>query len=254
MAWRDYRTWETELATTAAGIRRVPYTSNPVVYRLMQWIIALLVRVIYRYRVHGAENIPKTGGAMLVVNHLHLFDPAVVAAGISRQIVTLVAEKWEYNTFLNLFFRGAGVIYVNRGEVDRRALRACQEVLQAGGMLAVAPEGTRSRQGVLQRGKPGVAYLAVRTNALIVPVAFWGVEKLSEWKRLRRPTCHMVIGEPFHLPQVEGRITTERLQEMADAVMIRIGQMLPESYRGLYAPMIQAAEQETTGSDGSAPL
>lgn len=224
--------------------RRIPYASHPVIYRLLQWTVSVLVRIVYRYRVHGRENLPKAGGAMLVVNHLHLLDPVIVGAGVGRQVVTLVAEKWRENKLVNLFFKGAGVIFVNRGEVDRRALRACQQVLEAGGMLAVAPEGTRSRQGVLQRAKPGVAYLAVRTNALIVPVAFWGVEKLREWKRLRRPTCHVVIGKPFHLPEVEGRLTTERLQELADLVMVRIGELLPESYRGYYAPLIHAAEAD----------
>ncbi len=211
----------------------------------MQWTVALLVRIIYRYRVRGRENLPKTGSAMLVVNHLHLLDPVVVAAGVGRQVVTLVAEKWRENRFVSLFFKGAGVIFVNRGEVDRRALRACQQVLEAGGMLAVAPEGTRSRKGVLQRAKPGVAYLATRTNALIVPVAFWGVEKLHEWKRLRRPTCHVVIGAPFRLPETEGRLSTDRLQELADLVMVRIGELMPESYRGFYAPLIHAAEGGT---------
>jgi 1-acyl-sn-glycerol-3-phosphate acyltransferase len=235
------------LTTLRARIKRIPYASHPIVYRLLQWTVSLLVRILYRYRVYGRENLPKTGSAMLVVNHLHLLDPVVVAAGVGRQVVTLVAEKWRENKFVSLFFQGAGVIFVNRGEVDRRALRACQQVLEAGGMLAVAPEGTRSRQGMLQRAKPGVAYLATRTNALIVPVAFWGVEKLREWKRLRRPTCHVVIGEPFRLPEVEGRLTTERLQELADGVMVRIGELLPEGYRGFYAPLIQSLD---SGSDG----
>jgi 1-acyl-sn-glycerol-3-phosphate acyltransferase len=231
---------ERRLAKPRGRIRRIPYASNPIIYRLLQWTISVLVRILYRYRVHGRENLPKNGSAMLVVNHLHLLDPIVVAAGVGRQVVTLVAEKWRENRLVGLFLKGAGVIFVNRGEVDRRALRACQQVLEAGGMLAVAPEGTRSRQGVLQRAKPGVAYLATRTNALIVPVAFWGVEKLREWKGLRRPTCHLVIGEPFHLPEVEGRLTTERLQELADLVMLRIAALLPENYRGFYAPLLQA--------------
>jgi 1-acyl-sn-glycerol-3-phosphate acyltransferase len=238
------------LAAMAHNTERIPYASHPVIYRLMQWTIALLVRIIYRYRVYGGEDFPETGGAMLVINHLHFLDPAAVAGAVSRQIVTLAAEKWEANWFTRVFFRGAGVIFVNRGEVDRRALRACQQVLDAGGMLAVAPEGTRSPHRVLQRGKPGVAYLAVRTNALIVPVAVWGVEKLREWKRLRRPTCHLVIGRPFRLPPVEGRVTTEKLQELADLVMIRIGEMLPESYHGFYAPHIQAIK-EGAGSEHS---
>ena len=236
--------------TVMANRLRVPYASHPVIYRLMQWTIAALVRIIYRYQVEGLHNLPETGAAMLVINHLHFLDPAIVAAAVSRQVVTLAAEKWEENWFTRLFFRGAGAIFVNRGAVDRRALRACQQVLASGGMLAVAPEGTRSPSRVLQRAKPGVAYLAVRTNPLIVPIAIWGVETLRDWKRLRRPTCHMVIGEPFDLPPIEGRVTTEKLQELADFVMIRIAEMLPESYRGVYEPLVKA-NKEGAGNEHS---
>lgn len=217
---------------------RPPYASHPVIYRIMRRIIVILVRIVYRYRVHGHENIPANGSAMLVVNHLHFFDPAVVAAGVSRQIVTMAAEKWRELWPVRLFLQGAGVIFVRRGEVDRHALRACIEVLNSGGLLAVAPEGTRSRTGGLQRGKPGVAYLATRTHVPIVPIAFWGVEKVGSWKKLRRPICHMVIGRPFRLPEVTGRMNAEQLQAMTDLIMVEIGKLLPEEYRGVYKEQI----------------
>ena len=230
------------------------YRAHPVIYRLMQWTIAVLVRIVYRLRVEGKHNIPDSGATMLVVNHLHLLDPAIVAAVVTRRVVTLAAEKWQDHWFTRLFFRGAGAIFVNRGMVDRKALRASQQLLESGGMLAVAPEGTRSRSGVMQRGKPGVAYLAVRTDPLIVPMAVWGVENLRDWKRLRRPTCHLVIGEPFRLPPVEGRVTTDKLQEMADLVMVRIGKMLPEGYRGFYAPQVRAEQEGVCNEHSSATV
>jgi len=161
---------------------------------------------------------------------------------IPRMVVTLAAEKWENNVIFGSLLRGAGVIFVQRGEVDRHALRACLRVLSEGRVLAVAPEGTRSKTGSMQRGKPGIAYLAVRTDAPILPVAIIGTERLKEWKRLRRPACQVIIGPPFHLPKADVKPTTDQLQELADLVMMRIGLLLPPAYRGVYAAEIASIE------------
>ncbi len=209
-------------------------------YRALRWLIASIIRVLFRYSAEGLENIPPTGPVILVVNHLHLIDPAVVAAAVHRKIVTLATSKWRTNVLIAAFLKVAGVIFVRRGEVDRRALKACLDVLGRGEMLALAPEGTRSRTGGLGLGKPGVAYIAHRADAVIVPVAHWGVERFRELRHLRRLDCHVVIGKPFRLPELAGRVTTEQLQEMADLVMVQIGQYLPESYRGVYAEQIAA--------------
>lgn len=200
------------------------------------------MRLVYRYRSRGQENLPDRGPAMLVVNHLHIFDPGAVVAAIPQQLVTLAAGKWRDHLVINTLLRIAGVIFVKRGEVDRQALRACLEVLESGGILAIAPEGTRSETGQLQRGKPGVAYLAAKADVPLIPVAHWGVENLSQWKRLHRPQCQVVIGEPFRLPPTEGRLTRERLQALADFVMVQIGKLLPEHYHGFYAEQIAQAK------------
>ncbi len=227
--------------TALARKRTSPYyRSGALVYRLLRFIISGLVRIVYRYHAEGMENIPPSGPAILVVNHLHLFDPGVVATAVSRKIVTLAAGKWRDHIVINTFLKLAGVIFVKRGEVDRRALKACMDVLESGTMLAIAPEGTRSKTGAMQRAKPGVAYIAQRVNAVIVPVAHWGVERVGEWRHLRRPECHVVIGKPFRLPQLSGKVTTDQLQELADLVMVQIGQYLPERYRGVYAERIAA--------------
>ena len=217
-----------------SGAKRIPHSSHPIVYRTVRLIISVLMRIVYRYRVTGLENVPADGAAIFAMNHLHLFDPAAVGAAVPRQTVVMAADKWADHWFVRLFLKAAGTIYVRRGEVDRAALKACLEVLDAGGALALAPEGTRSRTGVLQRAKPGIAYLATRTNAVIVPIACWGVEKVRDWKRLKRPTCTVAIGVPFQM-SFAGRATSEQLQQYADQVMIRIAELLPESYRGYYA-------------------
>jgi 1-acyl-sn-glycerol-3-phosphate acyltransferase len=237
------------MTTARDGVRskakRVPRPSDcasPVIYRLIRWAFARLMHLFYRYQVRGQENIPAEGPVILAVNHLHLSDPAAVMPAFSRMVVTLAAEKWENNLAVGSLLRGAGVIFVQRGEVDRQALRSCLRVLQEGRVLAVAPEGTRSKTGAMQRAKPGIAYLAMRSGAPILPVAIAGTEKFGKWHGLRRPVCRVTIGQPFYLPQVEGKPTTEQLQEMADLIMLRLGLYLSPNYRGVYATEIASIE------------
>lgn len=230
-------------ASATAKRARASYETDPRMYRFLKWLLSTFMRLAYDYRVTGQENVPRGGPMILAVNHLHLFDPLATAPAVPRQIVTLAAAKWQGNALVGWFLRSAGSIFVRRGEVDRQALRACLEVLGKGEALAIAPEGTRSRVGALQRAKPGIAYLATRANAPIVPVAVWGVERFREWRHLRRPACHVAIGKPFRLPQVEDRPSTDTLQHYADLVMLRIGLQLPPEYRGVYAERVAAIER-----------
>ena len=110
------------------------------------------------------------------------------------------------------------------------------ELLRAGGAVAVAPEGTRSRTGGLQQGRDGAVYLASRTGAAIIPVAAWGQERAFDaWRRLRRPEIHVRIGEPILLPPGAERARTAELHGYTDELMLTLARMLPEQYRGVYA-------------------
>ncbi len=136
--------------------------------------------------------------------------------------------------------RVAGGIFVRRGEGDREARRQCLDVLHNGGILAIAPEGTRSRTGALQTAKAGIGYLAARSDAVIVPVAIWGVEHLRDWLHLRKPTCYVSIGRPFRPELPAGKLSGQDLQQIADQVMVRIAELLPPDYRGVYAGRVTA--------------
>ncbi len=225
------------------------YQGHPIIYGIMKCIISFLMRLMYRYQVVRLAPFPQEGPVIIVVNHLHLLDPGVIAPVVPRRVVTLAADKWRRRPFSRWFLRAAGVIFVRRGEVDRQALRACLQVLRGGGVLAIAPEGTRSDHAGLQRAKGGVAYLAARTGARIVPIAHAGVEKLGTWRNLRRPTCRVVIGGAFRLPEVAaGKLNSEKLHEFADLIMVRLGLLLPEEYRGVYGEQIAAAESREMGA------
>jgi 1-acyl-sn-glycerol-3-phosphate acyltransferase len=101
--------------------------------------------------------------------------------------------------------------------------------------MAIAPEGTRSKDGRLQPGKPGVVALAVRCQTPLFPVAFYGYENFwANFKRLRRSDFHLAVGKPFYL-KLEGELPTREVrQAITDEIMYKIAELLPEKYRGCY--------------------
>lgn len=214
---------------------------------MVYWVVRAVARILFNifvdWRVSGLEFLPRRGPALLVNNHLSLLDPPLVFIALPIRMRVFAADKWQYGlTGLLLRYIG-GAIFVRRGEVDRRALRLASEALERGEILGVAPEGTRSKTRALQRGKPGAAFLAAKMNVPLIPVVVYGTEQgLWPLLRLRRPRMRVVIGKPFHLPEMNGR-GTDRLQAQTDYIMQRLAMLLPEQYRGVYA---NGAERETS--------
>jgi len=130
-----------------------------------------------------------------------------------------------------------GAIPIRRGEADVDALRKGFTALEQGCILAVAPEGTRSRHGRLLRARPGVAMIALRSGVMLLPLAHWGGENFSgNLKRLKRTDFHVKVGQPFRL-QVEEKVTRQVRQQVADEIMFQIAALMPEAYRGEYVMM-----------------
>ncbi len=206
-------------------------------YQVLYGVFWVLARLLTRCEFHRPANLPDKGPLIVAVNHLHYVDPTLVMLALPlRHITVLIGEKWAESWPVRLLVKMDGGIYVNRGEADRAAIARCLAVLRGGGVLGLAPEGTRSRTGVMQRGKPGVAYIATKANVPILPVGISGQEKVgAEWRRFRRPRIVVRVGEPFLLPQVRGRNRSEQLQTLSDEVMCRIAALVREDLRGAYA-------------------
>lgn len=210
----------------------------PRVYPALYWGVRGLMRALVwlltsRVVVEGASHIPATGPFMLATNHLSYLDSPLMFVAVPRIMYFLAGEKYASHLFFGLILRVGGAIFVQRGEVDRAALRQASAALRDGNCLTVAVEGTRSKTGALIPGKTGAAYLATRENALIVPAAIWGSEQIGPaWKKLQRARVHIRFGEPFRLP--EGRARAEALDAHTDEIMTTIAAMLPEGYRGAY--------------------
>lgn len=204
-------------------------------YRLLRAIARFIFRLGTRYEVVGRENLPRGGPLIVAMNHIHLLDSPAAMAALPWQVTALAARKWQRH-LLGILLRGAGVIFVTRGQADRRALRRALALLAAGGILGVAPEGTRSRDHRLQPARSGVAYLAHLSGAPILPVAVTGVEHVPRaWLGLRRARVRVTLGEPFRLPALDHKPRAAELFEHADLVMRRLADLLPEEYRGVYS-------------------
>jgi 1-acyl-sn-glycerol-3-phosphate acyltransferase len=200
-------------------------------YSLVHSGAEILVRAVARVHIEGAQNLETPAPFILATNHLTSWDPPLILAmtPVHTRLTVLAADKWRKVLPILWLFNAMGGIWVKRGEVDRVALRACIGVLQRGGVMGMSPEGTRSRTGALQKGRSGVAYLAVKANVPVLPVALWGVEQIHHNRlRLRRTDVYLRVGEPYRMDPALSH------EENTDHLMRVIARMLPEQYRGVY--------------------
>ncbi len=200
-------------------------------------IVSALFQSLTRLTVIGLEKVPATGGVIIAVNHLSRLDPPLVFALIDREnLSALVAEKYKQHPLISRVVRIVDGIYINRGEADLSALRQAREYLRAGGVLGIAPEGTRSHTGGLIPAKTGVAYLAEKAGAPVIPAAISGTDSaVRSILTLRRPKIVIQFGDPVPLLPLKPGERDAILQHNTDEIMCRIAAMLPERHRGVYA-------------------
>jgi 1-acyl-sn-glycerol-3-phosphate acyltransferase len=170
--------------------------------RITRPVAARLIRAYWNVRLHGALNVPATGPAILAANHIGFLDGPVLVAVTPR--LTFAWAKHELFTgALGSFLAHVGQISINRRSVDTKAITRAIQVLRAGDVLAVFPEGSRTTGEVSRAGR-GAAYLAMVTGAPIVPVALLGTRepghRRSQLPRRGSP-IHVVYGEPLAVPR-----------------------------------------------------
>ncbi|MFN2199362.1 MAG: lysophospholipid acyltransferase family protein [Anaerolineales bacterium] len=206
--------------------------------RTLQAIILFLFRSLTRLEIRHLERLPRTGGVLLVGNHLGILDGPLYFAVLPRQDATgLAAKKYKRYPPIRWFVNRAGVIWIEQESADLHALRAAREHMRSGGLLGIAPEGTRSPTGQLIQGKPGAAFLAMNAPDIpIVPAAVTGTAGIfRQLLRLHQPHITLTFGEPFHLPALDRKARDAALLQTTDEMMCRIAALLPPAYRGVYA-------------------
>jgi 1-acyl-sn-glycerol-3-phosphate acyltransferase len=204
-------------------------------YWKMRQLIGVLFRLLTRMEVKGVEHIPAEGGCLLVTNHISRLDTPSLLVAANRRIYPLAADKYKSFPVFNWLLNISEAIWINRTEFDREALLKSIDVLKRGDVLGIAPEGTRSRSGSLQKAKSGVAFLAARTGVPVVPVGITGTNTMmQDFSRLRRMQICVMFGEAFYLPKY-GKLTADELDAATDLIMGRLAALLPLPYRGVYA-------------------
>ena len=205
--------------------------------------------IVYRFwvrlHVEGWENIPADGPVVMMGNHMSNLDPVVMISFYpDRDIVPLAKIEAFDRPILRYFVSHWGAIPVNRGEADISALKAALEHIQHGHIVMLYAEGTRSKTGLI-RGQEGSAYIALKTDATIVPVAIWGTRDFPmTWGReFRRTPVHVCFGQPFRFRREGNRLPREHFRAMTDEAMYRIAGLLPEEWRGVYADLSKATTE-----------
>ncbi|MBT2471021.1 1-acyl-sn-glycerol-3-phosphate acyltransferase [Streptomyces sp. ISL-66] len=224
-------------------------------YHLLKHVIlGPLLRLLFRPRIEGLENIPEDGAAIIAGNHLSFSDHFLMPAILKRRITFLA--KAEYFTGPGLkgrltaaFFRSAGQIPVDRSGKDagRAALREGLGVLSKGELLGIYPEGTRSHDGRLYKGKVGVAAMALGARVPVVPCAMVGTFEIQppgqKLPKVRRVTIR--FGRPLDFSRYEG-MEGERsvLRAVTDEIMYEILELSGQEYVDRYATEVKAEEEE----------
>ncbi len=229
--------------------------------QFMRVITRPILRVIADVDVQGLEQIPLTGSAIVASNHLGRLDAMLAVIVSDREdFVLMIAEKYQKYFFWRWVMKQLDALWLNRYEADFETLREVIKRVKQGQILAMAPEGTRSKTEALQQGKEGVAFLATKTGAPVIPIAVWGTEDrqvIHRLMRFRRLSVHVRVGEPYTLPPMpRGKEREPFLRRQTDEVMCRIAIMLPPQYRGVYAdhPQLHTLLAERGGSTAVPPL
>jgi 1-acyl-sn-glycerol-3-phosphate acyltransferase len=198
-------------------------------------------------RVEGLENIPTHGPAIVMINHIAFLDPIAVMHVLPRNIIPMAKVEVYSYPLIGIFPRIWGVIPVRREEIDRQALHQALDILKAGEIVLVAPEGTRHND--LQDAKEGVAYLASRSGVPVVPAAIdgsIGFPSLRPSSRWRGPGIVIRFGRPFRYQSALGRPNRAQLRQMTDEAMYVLAALLPEHRRGVYADLSKATQETIT--------
>jgi 1-acyl-sn-glycerol-3-phosphate acyltransferase len=242
-------------------------------YWWLKWVfLGPMLRLVFRPRIEGAENVPLEGPAILASNHLSYADWLFMPLTLPRR-VTFVA-KAEYFTgkgikgrLQRFFFAGAGQVPIDRSGASaaQGALLSAMKVLGRGELFGIYPEGTRSHDGRLYRGKTGVARLALEAKVPVIPIAVCGTDMLAppgkKFGAFVRPVVR--FGKPLDFSRYEG-LENDRysLRSITDEIMYEIMELSGQEYVDIYASRAKALDKGSSssgsgsgasGSSGSSP-
>jgi 1-acyl-sn-glycerol-3-phosphate acyltransferase len=208
---------------------------------ILRSVVLAALGPLLSLRLIGVENVPHDGPLLVASNHLSNADPIILEAAFPRPLFFVGKSELFGNPFFRWVLHRFGGIPVERGTPDRAAIRRARAVLEQGIALGIYPEGVRSKSIALVKGLPGAGLIALQSNAPVLPVAIWGTEFFPVNGDIppRRPKnlprgVTVRFGIPFRVPErVDGKRVTA--DEATHLIMVRIAELLPERYHGIYA-------------------
>ena len=213
---------------------------GPVAYRIAKAALNRPLRAAYQVDVEGLENVPADEGVILAANHRSFMDSIFLALASPDPVAFVAKAEYFDHPVTRRIFTSTGQIPLRRGSPAgaREALAAASDVLAEGGTLGIYPEGTRSRDGKLHRGKLGPARLAAATGAVIVPVGLVGTDQVQlpeeRLPHLFRPVA-VRFGAARRLPAPDGKASARRLRATTDEVMQDIAALSGAEYVDSFA-------------------
>jgi 1-acyl-sn-glycerol-3-phosphate acyltransferase len=219
---------------------------TPKLYRALHAVLTPMLNMVYRPWTEGIEHIPDEGPAILASNHLSFLDHFFLPAYVDRPIYFLGKSDY-FSGWRKFFFEGVGVMPVARqgGDAGEASLRKGQEILEQGHLLGIYPEGTRSGDGRLYRGKTGPVRLALRTGAPIIPVAMIGTFEILP-PHAKIPKIARVgvrVGKPLDFSRYVGREDDRfALRSATDELMYEMMLLSGQEYVDEYAAKVKSGE------------
>jgi len=194
-------------------------------YNVIKNLIYYFLKVFFKYKIIGIENIPVQGGVIIAANHISLWDPPVAAAGLARPVNFMAKEELFSNGPLGWIITIMKAFPVKRGAADRGAIRHAINLLKNGEILGVFPEGTRSKTGELGKPEPGIGMIALKAGVPIIPAAIVGTNKAFRdgWAL---PQFVIRYGKPIYIN--EEKTDRECMENIGDKIMQEISYLLKE--------------------------
>lgn len=208
-----------------------PYSTPRILYELLRVIALPIFAIAIRLTLRGRYNLPRRGPYIIVANHLSWMDIPLIPAYIPGKVIYMAKEELFYGR-VGWLVRFLGAFPVKRGEGDRQALRAADDLLKRGKVLIIFPEGTRSKTQMMGKAHSGIGMIALRAGVPVVPVAIWGSENA-----LRKFGARVTVsyGEPMVFKPKGNKVTREDIDAATATIMHKIAAMLPPQYRGIYS-------------------
>lgn len=213
--------------------------------RVVHAFFYALTSILCRIDDKQLERVPARGPLILVSNHVNVLEIPVLYTRLwPRPISGFFAAYRLDSLWMRWLLKTFGGIPVHRGEPDLRAIRQAVARIRAGDIFALAPEGTRSGDGRLGPGRPGVVMLAMQTGAPILPVVHYGdAGWIDNLRRLRRTPFHISVGRPFRIKPKASRVGRAERVRMVDEIMHQMAALLPPDYRGVYSDLDAATTE-----------